>query len=122
VCPADYGYDARVEVTCTGGMVQVGETGPAGLVSISAGQARRCAPVFASWRDRFAEAYAREMAEFVAATDGAPVRVGAEDGTRAVALVLAGTLSMLEERTVSLTEVTSPAFVPSWQAAAQSEA
>jgi hypothetical protein len=62
------------------------------------------------------------MAEFVAATDGAPVRVGAEDGTRAVALVLAGTLSMLEERTVSLTEVTSPAFVPSWQAAAQSEA
>ncbi len=122
VCPADYGYDARVEVTCTGGMVQVGETGPAGLVSISAGQARRCAPVFASWRDRFADAYAGEMAEFVAATDGAPVRVGAEDGTRAVALVLAGTLSMLEERTVSLTEVTSPAFVPSWQAAAQSEA
>jgi myo-inositol 2-dehydrogenase/D-chiro-inositol 1-dehydrogenase/scyllo-inositol 2-dehydrogenase (NAD+) len=122
VCPADYGYDARVEVTCTGGMVQVGETGPAGLASISAGQARRCAPVFASWRDRFAEAYVREMVEFVAATDGAPVRVGAQDGTRAVALVLAGTLSMLEERTVSLTEVTAPAFVPSWQAPVRSEA
>jgi predicted dehydrogenase len=122
VCPADYGYDGRVEVTCTGGMVQVGEPGPAGLVTISATQARRCAPVFKSWRDRFAEAYVREMTEFVAAIDGAPVRVGAEDGTRAVALVLAGTLSMLEQRTVPLTEVTSPAFVPSWQAAARTEA
>ena len=121
VCPADYGYDARVEVTCTGGMVQVGETGPGGLATISAGEARRCAPVFRSWRDRFARAYAREMIEFVAAIDGAPVRVGAQDGTRALALVLAGTLSMLEQRTVSLAEVASPAFVPSWQAAARSE-
>jgi myo-inositol 2-dehydrogenase/D-chiro-inositol 1-dehydrogenase/scyllo-inositol 2-dehydrogenase (NAD+) len=122
VCPADYGYDARVEVTCTGGMVQIGDTGPGGVATISAGEARRCAPVFRSWRDRFAEAYVREMAEFVAAIDGAPVRVGPRDGTRAVALVLAGTLSILERRTVSLTEVTSPAFVPSWQAAARSEA
>ena len=122
VCPADYGYDARVEVTCTGGMVQVGETGAAGLATISAGEGRRCASVFRSWRDRFAEAYVREMIEFVSAIDGAPVRVSAQDGTRAVALVLAGTLSILEERTVSLSEVTSPAFVPSWQAGARSEA
>jgi predicted dehydrogenase len=122
VCPADYGYDARVEVTCTGGMVRVGATGPAGLATISAREARSCTPVFRSWRDRFAEAYVREMAEFVAAIDGAPVRVGAQDGTRAVALVLAGTLSILEERTVSLSEVSSPGFVPSWQAAARSEA
>jgi myo-inositol 2-dehydrogenase/D-chiro-inositol 1-dehydrogenase/scyllo-inositol 2-dehydrogenase (NAD+) len=122
VCPADYGYDARVEVTCTGGMVQIGDTGPGGLATITAGEAQRSAPVFRSWRDRFAEAYVREMAEFVAAIDGASVRVGAEDGTRAVALVLAGTLSILEERTVPLSEVTSPAFVPSWQAAARSEA
>jgi myo-inositol 2-dehydrogenase/D-chiro-inositol 1-dehydrogenase/scyllo-inositol 2-dehydrogenase (NAD+) len=116
VCPADYGYDARVEVTCTGGMVQVGDTGPGGLATVSAGEARRCAPVFRSWRDRFAGAYVREMIEFVAAIDGAPVRAGARDGTRAVALVLGGTLSMLEERTVALSEVTSPTFAPSWQA------
>jgi len=122
VCPADYGYDARVEVTCTGGMVQVGDTGPGGLATISAGEARRSVSVFRSWRDRFADAYVREMAEFVSAIDGAPVRVGARDGARAVALVLAGTLSILQERTVSLSEVTSPAFVPSWQAAAQPEA
>ncbi len=53
------------------------DTGPTGLATIAAGEARRCAPVFASWRDRFAEAYVREMIEFVAAMDGAPVRVGA---------------------------------------------
>jgi predicted dehydrogenase len=122
VCPADYGYDARVEVTCTGGMVQVGETGPGGLATISAGEARRGVSVFRSWRDRFAAAYVREMVEFVSAIDGARVRVGADDGTRAVALVLAGTLSMLEGRTVPLTEVTSPGFAPSWQAAARSGA
>jgi predicted dehydrogenase len=116
VCPVDYGYDARVDVTCTGGMVQVGDTGPGGLAIISAGNARSCAPVFRSWRDRFAGAYVREMVEFVAAIEGAPVRVGAQDGTRAVALVLAGTLSMLEDRTVSLSEVTAPTFAPSWQA------
>lgn len=119
VCPADYGYDARVEVTCTGGMVQVGHTGPGGLASIVAGTAKSGEPVFGSWRDRFADAYVREMVGFVEAMDGAPVRVGAADGTRAVALVLAGTLSMLEARTVRLAEVCDPAFVPAWQRAAR---
>jgi predicted dehydrogenase len=76
--------------------------------------------VYPSWRDRFAEAYAREMVEFAAAMDGGPVRVGAAEGTRAVALVLAGTLSILEGRTVSLAEVSAPAFAPSWQTTAGS--
>jgi len=118
VCPADYGYDARVEVTCTGGMVQVGHTGPGGLATIVAGRANRGEPVFQSWRDRFEDAYVREMVSFADAMDGAPVRVGASEGTRAVALVLAGTLSMLEGRTVPLTEVLDESFVPTWQRAA----
>ena len=117
VCPADYGYDSRVEVTCTKGMMEVGQTGPGGLASIVAGASQRGEAVFRSWRDRFSEAYVSEMVEFVAAIDGAPVRVGAVEGTRAVALVLAGTLSILENRTVRLTEVAAPSFVPSWQAA-----
>ena len=115
VCPADYGYDARVEVTCTSGMVQVGDTGPGGLASIVAGTAQRGEPVYRSWRDRFADAYVREMVAFVDAMDGAPLRVGAVDGTRAVGLVLAGTLSMLEGRTVTVAEVQAPGFVPAWQ-------
>jgi myo-inositol 2-dehydrogenase/D-chiro-inositol 1-dehydrogenase/scyllo-inositol 2-dehydrogenase (NAD+) len=115
VCPADYGYDARVEVTCTNGMVQVGHTGPGGLASIVAGTASRGESVYPSWRDRFADAYIREMSGFADAMDGAPVLVGGTDGTRAVALVLAGTLSMLEGRTVPLAEVRAPSFVPVWQ-------
>jgi myo-inositol 2-dehydrogenase/D-chiro-inositol 1-dehydrogenase/scyllo-inositol 2-dehydrogenase (NAD+) len=115
VCPADYGYDARVEVTCTGGMLQVGDTGPGGLAHIVAGVPSRVESVYRSWRDRFAGAYIREMVAFVDAMDGAPVRVGAADGTRAVAMVLAGTLSMLERRTVALAEVEAAGFRPSWQ-------
>ena len=117
VCPADYGYDARVEVTCTRGMVTVGDTGPGGLASIAAGTHASAMPVYRSWRDRFAHAYVTEMGEFVAAMDGAPVRVGLADGTRAVALVLAGTVSVLEGRPVRLDEVRAPGFVPAWQPA-----
>jgi predicted dehydrogenase len=115
VCPADYGYDARVEVTCTGGMLQVGEQGPKGLASIKAGSGVRTEAVFASWRNRFAEAYVREMDEFVTAIDGGPVRVSGTDGRRTVALAVAGTLSMLEGRAVSVAQVDDPLFVPSWQ-------
>ncbi|WP_432840043.1 Gfo/Idh/MocA family oxidoreductase [Dactylosporangium sp. CA-092794] len=118
VCPADYGYDARVEVTCTGGMIQVGGTGPGGLASIVSGTSRRGEAVFGSWRDRFADAYTREMVEFLAAMDGEPVRVGAAEGTRAVALVLAGTMSMLERRTVALSELRAPGLTLSWQSGA----
>jgi hypothetical protein len=57
------------------------------------------------------------MTSLVDAMDGAPVRVGTEDGTRAVALVLAGTLSILDARTVSVAEVEAPGFVPVWQRA-----
>lgn len=117
VCPADYGYDARVEVTCTSGMVQIGDTGPRGLASVVAGSGQEGRPAYRSWRDRFADAYVREMVEFVAVIDGAPVRVGLDDGARAVALVLAGTLSMLEGRTVRIDEVRSADFTPSWQTA-----
>lgn len=118
VCPADYGYDARVEVTCTDGMVQVGEVGPGGLSSVSARTGRRGHDVFASWRTRFAAAYVREMVEFVDAIDGGDVRCGGAEGTAAVELVLAGTLSVLERRPVTIDEVRAPDFVPSWQATA----
>lgn len=116
VCPADYGYDARVEVTCTGGMVQVGDSGPGGLSSITAGTGRRSERVFGSWRTRFAAAYVREMAEFIDAMDTGEVRVGGAEGTLAVELVLAGTLSILERRPVAIDEVREPDFEPSWQA------
>jgi predicted dehydrogenase len=122
VCPADYGYDSRVEVTCTKGMVQVGDTGPGGLATIIAGSGHRAQTVYPSWRDRFAAAYAREMIEFAAVLDGAPVRVGVAEGAQAVALVLAGTVSILEGRPVPLSEVTPPGYRPAWQPDARTSA
>ena len=115
VCPVDYGYDSRVEVVTTNGLVQVGGTGPGGLTTVLAGTGESRDALYRSWRDRFAEAYATEMVELVAATDGAPVRVGPAEGTQAVALVLAGTRSLLEGRTVALREVADDDGVPSWQ-------
>jgi predicted dehydrogenase len=118
VCPVDYGYDARVEVTCTAGMVEVGRPGPGGLATTAAGTGRRCEAVYPSWRNRFADAYVREMVEFLEAIDGGPIRVGAAEGTRAVALAVAGTVSMLEGRSVPVAEVNDPAVIPWWQTAA----
>ncbi|MGI3780849.1 MAG: Gfo/Idh/MocA family oxidoreductase [Janthinobacterium lividum] len=115
VCPADYGYDSRVEVIATSGLLQVGDTGPGGLTSVTAGTGESRRKLYVSWRDRFAEAYATEMIELVAAMDGGPVRVGVEEGTQAVALVVAGTRSLLEGRTVALSEVSADDGVPSWQ-------
>jgi predicted dehydrogenase len=117
VCPADYGYDSRVEVITTHGLLQVGDTGPGGLTTVLAGTGDAGRALYRSWRDRFAEAYATEMVELVAALDGAPVRVGLAEGTQAVALVLAGTRSLLEGRTVALSEVSADDGVPTWQRA-----
>jgi myo-inositol 2-dehydrogenase/D-chiro-inositol 1-dehydrogenase/scyllo-inositol 2-dehydrogenase (NAD+) len=112
VCPADYGYDARVEVTATNGMIQLGETGPGALAVIKAGAGVKTKPVYPSWRDRFALAYRREMTGFVEAMDGLTPRVGAAAGTQAVALVVAGVKSLLSGQTVA---VTADPAVPSWQ-------
>lgn len=119
VCPADYGYDSRVEVTATKGMVQVGDTGPGGIQTVVAGSGAKAAAVYPSWQLRFADAYVAEMAGFVDAMEGAAPRVGAAEGTRAVALTIAGVTSLLEGRSVPLAEVTASPAVPHWQAGAR---
>jgi myo-inositol 2-dehydrogenase/D-chiro-inositol 1-dehydrogenase/scyllo-inositol 2-dehydrogenase (NAD+) len=63
-------------------------------------------PVFGTWPERFAWGYIREMEHFVECIQrNVPPRVGGEDGRWAVAGVLAGTKSFLEERPVTLREV-----------------
>jgi myo-inositol 2-dehydrogenase/D-chiro-inositol 1-dehydrogenase/scyllo-inositol 2-dehydrogenase (NAD+) len=114
VCPADYGYDSRVEVTATKGMLQVGDTGPGGLTVVHANGVK-AQDVYPSWRTRFAEAYVSEMAAFLDVLDGAPVTVGTVEGTQAVALVVAGVNSLLSGRSVALSEVTGRPEVPAWQ-------
>lgn len=106
VCPCDYGYDARVEIVGEKGIMQIGELkGQAVTVGINRDQGL-ITPIFRTWPKRFEWGYIREMEHYIHCiqTDTQP-KVGGEDGRWAVAGVLAGTKSFLEERPVYLDEV-----------------
>jgi myo-inositol 2-dehydrogenase/D-chiro-inositol 1-dehydrogenase/scyllo-inositol 2-dehydrogenase (NAD+) len=106
VCPCDYGYDARMEIIGKKGIMIVG-----GLEnnSLTVGVDRETGlvtPIFQRWPDRFRMAYIHEMEHFVGSIQkDTPPIVGGDDGRWAVAGVLAGTRSLLEERPVLLSEV-----------------
>ncbi len=106
ICPCEYGYDARVEIVGEKGIMQIGQMqGQAIIVGVNRNEGL-VTPIFRTWPERFAWAYIREMGHFVdSVLTETPPRVGAEDGRWAVAGVLAGTRSFLEERPVYLSEV-----------------
>lgn len=106
VCPCDYGYDARVEIVGKKGIMQIGQMqGKAVVVGVDREQGL-VTPIFRRWPERFEWGYIREMEHFVASIqDETPPRVGGRDGWWAVAAVLAGTQSFLEERPVRLQEI-----------------
>ncbi len=106
VCPCDYGYDARAEVVGKKGIMIIGEMkGQAVSVGIDREQGL-VTPIFRRWPERFAWAYINEIQHFVACVrTGSTPQVTAEDGRWAVAGVLAGTTSFLEQRPVYLKEV-----------------
>lgn len=108
ICPCDYGYDARVEITGEKGIIQIGELKGQAVVVCTDRDHGLVTPIFRTWPQRFAWGYIREMEHFLHSiqTD-TPPKVGAEDGRWAVASVLAATRSFLEERPVSLREVMS---------------
>lgn len=93
-CPASYGYDARVEILGTEGVMLIGDlfylkvttcTKESGIV----------APTFPSWRDRFREGYIAEARHFVnCILAGQEPAVTGEDGKRAVEIVLAANRSI----------------------------
>lgn len=106
VCPCDYGYDARVEIVGKNGIMQIGEMqGQAVVVCVNREQGL-VTPIYRQWPERFAWGYIHEIQQFIESvrTGGRP-RVTGEDGRWAVAAVLAGTKSFLEERPVYLAEV-----------------
>lgn len=106
VCPCDYGYDARVEIVGKKGIMQIGQMqGQAVVVCVDRDQGL-VTPIYRRWPERFEWAYIREMEHFVETiVSGRKPRVGGEDGRWAVAGVLAGTKSLLEERPVRLQEI-----------------
>jgi predicted dehydrogenase len=100
-----YGYDARVEVLGTRGILFAGRIEDSTVVAVTkTGGVRR--PSVASWRGLFREAYRAEAESFVqaVAADREPEVTG-NDGRMAVKIVNAGNRSILERRLVRLNEV-----------------
>jgi myo-inositol 2-dehydrogenase/D-chiro-inositol 1-dehydrogenase/scyllo-inositol 2-dehydrogenase (NAD+) len=106
VCPCDYGYDARVEIVGERGIMQIGEMRGQSVIVCTSREQGLVTPIYRTWPERFAWGYIKEMEHFVGCiAKGAQPKVGALDGRWAVASVLAGNKSWLEERPVMLKEV-----------------
>jgi predicted dehydrogenase len=106
VCPCGYGYDARTEIIGDKGIMQIGELKGQSVVVCTNRDQGLITPIFRTWPDRFEWAYINELEHFVTCIqDEKPPRAGGVEGRWAVAGVLAGTKSFLEERPVYLKEI-----------------
>jgi scyllo-inositol 2-dehydrogenase (NAD+) len=102
-CPADYGYDARVEIVGTRGLLQIGDVRGQPLLMVQDRDAGGIVPVHRTWPERFAAGYREQMRAFVAAAlAGAAPAVTARDGRAAVVAVRAANTSWRERRPVEL--------------------
>ncbi len=106
ICPCNYGYDARVEIVGEQGILQIGSLQGQAVVMCTDRDQGLLTPIYRTWPERFAEGYIREMEHFLSCIrDGAAPLVNGEDGRWAVACVMAGTRSLLEERPVRMEEI-----------------
>jgi myo-inositol 2-dehydrogenase/D-chiro-inositol 1-dehydrogenase/scyllo-inositol 2-dehydrogenase (NAD+) len=106
VCPCDYGYDSRVEIIGKKGIMTIGQMQGEAIVVCTDRERGLVTPIFRRWPDRFRWGYIQELEHFVACIQQQrPPKVTGEDGRWAVAMVLAGTKSFLEERPVYLQEI-----------------
>jgi predicted dehydrogenase len=110
VCPCGYGYDARAEIVGEKGIMQIGELKGQAVLVCTDRDHGLVTPIYRTWPERFEWAYINELQHFVSCVQsGTPARVGGLEGRWAVAGVLAGTKSFLEERPVHLREILNPA-------------
>jgi myo-inositol 2-dehydrogenase/D-chiro-inositol 1-dehydrogenase len=88
---ATYGYDQRIEVHGSLGMLAAGNQ-YATTVTLAAASGYQSDPALPFFLERYAEAYRRELDSFVASVlDGAPVAPSGEDGLKAQLLADAAT-------------------------------
>jgi predicted dehydrogenase len=98
-CPAGYGYDARVEVYGTEGVVMAGDP-LAGSALLVRADGAVTDPV-RSWRELFADAYRAEDAHLVQVARGEEEpRAGVGDGVAALQAALAVNRSLLDRQPV----------------------
>ena len=102
---AVYGYDQRVEVFGSGGMVKVDNNAPDNHDYYSHDGVHSSLPLN-FFMDRYIEAYASEIREFcLAVAEDKPMSVGGRDGLLSVAIGLAAKKSLAEHRPVKLSEI-----------------
>ncbi|WP_200832628.1 inositol 2-dehydrogenase [Candidatus Halocynthiibacter alkanivorans] len=102
---ATYGYDQRIEVHGSDGMIAAENQRPVSI-EIANGDGFTRPPLHDFFMTRYTEAYAAEIAAFVAAiNDGTAATPSGKDGEAALALAEAALKSVAEGRAVSLTEL-----------------
>lgn len=102
---ATYGYDQRIEVLGSKGMVHAENQGENRVVLADAA-GFHAAPLLNFFMTRYIAAYANEIAAFVAAVQGdKAMPTTTHDGLMALALAEAALLSVTEGRAVKLAEV-----------------
>ena len=102
---ATYGYDQRIEVHGSLGMVAAENQRPVSIEVASASGYNR-PPLHDFFMTRYTEAYAAEIAAFIAAiSDGAAISPTGQDGLAALALAEAALKSVAEGRAVRVADV-----------------
>lgn len=102
VCPCDYGYDARMEVVGTKGVLFVGSLQEYTTVACTR-EKGIFAPQVLSWKKRFHDAYMAEDRYFIdCIINGSKPSVTGIDGKKTVAAVVAANESLLKGMPVDL--------------------
>jgi len=100
---AVYGYDQRVEVFGSGGMVRSDNLRPTALLASNASMTDARDTLLPFFIERYADSYLHEIDDFIdAVLARRKPSVGAEDGRRALLLAEAAIRSHLTGRTVSI--------------------
>ena len=105
---AIYGYDQRVEVFGSGGMIQAHNNTPDQDVYFDAEGVHSAKPLY-FFLERYMESYIAEMKEFVQSIwENTSPPVTGIDGRIPVVIGMAARKSCLEHRPVRLSEITAP--------------
>jgi myo-inositol 2-dehydrogenase/D-chiro-inositol 1-dehydrogenase len=102
---ATYGYDQRIEVLGSAGLVAAGNQAE-NRVTLANTTGYHSAPLLNFFMSRYTAAYANEISAFVAAVrDNAATPTTGQDGLMALALAEAALVSVAEGRSVTLAEI-----------------